>query len=482
MSLDVTLDVFLKPRSVAVIGATERPGSWGSFIMEGLIAREFPGRLFPVNRKGGQVYGRPAYKDVRQIEEPVELAVLAIPEEGVEEAVEACGEKGVQGVTIITAGFGEAVAGGRDRELALARRARARGMRLLGPNVSGTFNLHARFNAAASPAEHLRPSTLAAVCQGGYAFYDLLASAFSRKMGVGKFVHTGNECDLTVTDFLEYYGRDPEVEGVLMYLETVRDGRRFLEVASRVARQKPVVVYKAGRTTGGARAARSHTGALAGPRALYRGLLEQAGIVLSPTMELLVPLGHHLLERPPMRGRRVAIVTVGGSWGVSLTDTLEEAGLVVPELSGPLQQTLRSLGMPVRASTRNPIDIGAAGMLITVETLLPLARAVLSSGEVDALVLHGLGRPGMTDQNMPGRMKIYLMLNKQVMQAFAGLEREIGRPVLIGNHLSPFESQVVHDLNEEGIRIINRLDEIAQLLFLMYDFWLRRGRVGETHV
>jgi hypothetical protein len=163
-------------------------------------------------------------------------------------------------------------------------------------------------------------------------------------------------------------------------------------------------------------------------------------------------------------------------------DTLEEAGLVVPELSGPLQQTLRSLGMPVRASTRNPIDIGAAGMLITVETLLPLARAVLSSGEVDALVLHGLGRPGMTDQNMPGRMKIYLMLNKQVMQAFAGLEREIGRPVLIGNHFSPFESQVVHDLNEEGIRIINRLDEIAQLLFLMYDFWLRRGRVGETRV
>jgi acyl-CoA synthetase (NDP forming) len=468
------LDVFLNPGSVAVIGATERPGSWGSFIMQGLLSRKYSGKIYPVNSNAHQVYGIAAYRDVEEIEEPIDLAIITIPEHSIEKAIRDCGQKQIKGVTIITAGFGEALESGKDRETALARLARSYGMRILGPNVSGTFNLHAEFNGSASPAEHLFRTNLAAICQGGYAFYDLLASGFSRGMGVGKFIHTGNECDLTSTDFLELFGSDPEVHAVLMYLEAIRDGRRFIEIARRIGKTKPIVVYKAGRTPGASRAARSHTGALSGTKEVYQGALHQAGIIIAPTMEILLPLGHALIERPPMKGRNVVIITMGGSWGVALTDSLEEQGLRVPELSLKLQESLRSLGMPSRASTRNPVDIGASGLFFEVDILVALGREILSSGEADALILHGLDRPGRIGKGTPSQVQLFLDINKQVIRQFSALERETGLPVLIGSHYAPWQSQVVYDLNEEGIRIYNRLDEISQLLSLMHDYWRKK--------
>jgi acetyl-CoA synthetase (ADP-forming) len=469
------LDVFLNPKSVAIIGATERPGSWGSFIMQGLLSRNYPGKIYPVNSHVNQIYGIAAHKDLKEIEELIDLAILTIPEQSVEKAIVDCGQKQVKGITIVTAGFGEALESGKGREMDLARLAHSYGMRLLGPNVSGTFNLDAGFNGSASPAEHLLRTSLAAICQGGFAFYDLLASGFSRGMGVGKFIHTGNECDLTSTDFLELLGCDPEVRAILMYLEVIRDGRRFIEIARRVTREKPIVVYKAGRTPGASRAAQSHTGALSGMKEVYQGALRQAGVTIAPTMELLLPLGHALVERPPMKGTRVAIITMGGSWGVALADSLEEVGLSVPELSVKLQKSLRSLGMPLRASTKNPVDIGASGLFFEADTLVAMGDEILSSGEVDALILHGIGRAGMLGKDASPRLKLFLDINKQVIQRFNGLEKTTGLPVFIGSHYTPWQSQAVHDLNEKGIRIYSRLDEIAHLLSLMQDYW-RKGQ------
>jgi acyl-CoA synthetase (NDP forming) len=472
------LDAFLTPESVAVVGATERPGAWGAFIMEGLLSVKYPGRIYPVNRQADQVFGIPAYTDVRDIKGPVDLAVIAIPEEFVEEAITACGQKKVKGITIITAGFGETSEHGRERQEALAGLARSYGIRLLGPNVSGTFNLHAGFNASPTPGDHLVPTPIAAACQGGYAFYDMLSSGWARGQGVGKFIHTGNECDLTVTDFLEHFGQDPEVKAIVMYLEAIRDGSRFIKVARSVTKVKPVVVYKAGRTPGSARAARSHTGALSGRKEIYQGLFRQTGIITSPSMELLLPLGHALIERPPVRGPRVGIITVGGSWGVALSDALEEAGLLVPEFSRKLQNALHSVGMPARASIRNPVDFGASGLFISVDVPLALGREILSSGEVDALIVHGVGRPGMHTEDTPVELRFFLEIEKQQIQGLHALEKKTGLPVLIGSHHSPWESQVVYDLNKQGIRIYNGLYEIAQLVCLMCDYWKKRQDRG----
>lgn len=477
------LDVFQQPESVAVIGATERPGSWGSFIMNGLLGEDFPGKIYPVNRHAEKVYGLPAHKDVRDIEGPVELAVFTIPEEFVVEAIKACGEKGVRGIIMITAGFAETSEQGKGRQREMTSLARSYGIRLVGPNVSGTFNLHAGFCAAAPGGARIHPTALAATCQGGFAFYDLLASAYSRGMGVGRFVHTGNECDLTVTDFLEHFGRDPEVKGVIMYLETIRDGWRFVEAAREVTRKKPVVVYKGGRTSGSARAAASHTGALSGRKELFEGLLNQAGVVISPTMEVLIPIAHALIERPPMKGRRVCIVTMGGSWGVALSDTLEEAGLEVTELSPGLQKTLRALEIPERASMKNPVDMGASGLFFKTDLMVDVGRKVLNSGEVDALILHGVGRSGMNDENTPDERKFFTRVESEIIRRYHALEAETGVPVVIASNFTPWESQAIWDATEEGIRVPDSLYGIAHLLYALYDHWRkgpggRRGREG----
>jgi acyl-CoA synthetase (NDP forming) len=465
------LSVFFNPKSVAVIGATERPGSWGSIIMSSLLSTSYPGQIYAVNRRAKMVHGVPTIKDVREASGPVDLAVFTIPEQSVEETIRACGEKQVKGIVIITAGFSETSETGREREKELVNIAHSLGILLLGPNVSGVYNLHANFVAAGSRVRSTFSSPLAGISQGGFAFHDLIASGATRRMGVGKFVHTGNECDVTVTDFLDYFGDDPEVKAILMYIETIRDGRRFLEVAGRVAKKKPIVIYKAGRTTGGARAALSHTGALAGKNDIYNGMLHQLGIIISPSMELLLPLGHALFERPDMLGRRIAIFTMGGSWGVVLSDMLEEAGLSVPELSTKLQKHLKSFGTPERASIKNPIDIGAiAGPIPPTETVLAFGREILSSGEVDALVFHGIGGPEIHDEGPQSNFRSYVDFEKELIKAFSELENETNIPVLIGTHYSRWESPSVSDLQEEGIRIYNRIDEITQILSLMQQY------------
>jgi acyl-CoA synthetase (NDP forming) len=469
------LSPFLNPQSVAVVGATERLGSWGSFILGGLLSGPFPGPIYPVNHQTKQVMGLPAFEKIGDIPGPVDLAIFTIPEQGVEQAIRECGEKGIRGITIISAGFGEAVEGGKERETDLVRLARSYGIRLLGPNVSGTFNLQAQFNASAAPEGFLVKTPIAAVCQGSYAIYDLLAHGFSRKMGVGKFVHTGNEADLTTTDFLEYVGSDPQVRGVIMYVEAIKDGKHFAEVARKVSQIKPVVIYKAGKTADASRAARSHTGALAGAYPVYEGAFKQTGLINCPTMELLLPLGHALVERPLMRGNRVAILTMGGSWGVALSDALEAEGLCVPVLSPGLQSKLREMGMPVRASVKNPVDIGASGLFTEAKILIALGREVLMSGQADALILHGMGRPGMLSESSPDSFRFFLEINKHTVCEYAQMEKTFQIPVLIGSIYSPWECQMVHDLEKEGIRIYDRLDEIAQILSRLARYGERRN-------
>lgn len=467
------LDVFLNPGSVAIIGATDRSGSWGSFIMEALLSRPFRGRIYPVNRRAENLYGIPAVADVRDIQGEIDLVIVITPEESVEDAIKASGRKKARGIILITSGFGEVSPSGSEREKSLSETARSLNMRILGPNVSGVFNLSADFNASGSPIYHLIATPLAAVCQGGYAFYDLLASGFYMGMGVGRFIHTGNECDLTVNDFLDYFGADPDVKGIILYMETVRNGNRFIEIARRVARKKPIILYKAGRTANSARAASSHTGALSGERRIYDGLFKQIGIVNSPTMELLLPLGHAMIERPPMKGRRIGIVTMGGSWGVALTDSLESRGLVVPEFGPILQKRLRGLGMPPRASTRNPVDIGASGLFWDADRMVAVGKEVLLSGEVDGLVLHGVGRAGRTGQSPAIERESLLSVQKKIILGFAALEKEASIPVLVGTRYSPLESQAIYEVNSLGVRTYNRVEDIAHLLSCLHYYWQR---------
>jgi acyl-CoA synthetase (NDP forming) len=213
---------------------------------------------------------------------------------------------------------------------------------------------------------------------------------------------------------------------------------------------------------------------MSGEGRIYEGFFRQTGIVHSPSMDLLLPLGHAMIERPAMRGKRIGIVTMGGSWGVALTDSLESLGLVVAEFGPGLQKRLGSLGMPARASTRNPVDIGASGLYGKPELMLAIGREVILSGEVDALVLHGVGRAGRTGQSPPPDRESTLGIQREIILGFAALEREGNTPVLIGTHYSPMESQAVYDVNALGVRTYDRVEDIAHLLSCMHAYWRRK--------
>jgi acyl-CoA synthetase (NDP forming) len=211
---------------------------------------------------------------------------------------------------------------------------------------------------------------------------------------------------------------------------------------------------------------------MAGSKEIYRAALQQVNVILAPTLELLLPLGHALIERPPMRGKRVAIVTMGGSWGVALSDCLEEEGLMVPKLSRSVQAHLRSLGMPPRAYASNPVDIGAAGpMALPAERLVEIGRVIVASGEVDALILHGLGRADFVRNAPSASEKTSVEFEKQVMRGYDGLQKKFRKPVILGSYHSSWESRAISDLQDEGLRILHRVDEIAQVLFRMYEYW-----------
>ena len=463
------LDVFLNPKSVAVIGASEKPDSWGTFVMDGLRWANYNGKIYPVNLFADRIFNLPTFRDIRDIKDPVDLAVIAIPAEYLEDTIVACGQKGVKGITVISAGFAETHADGVQEQNQLAKLARSLQMRLLGPNVSGTFNLHECFNTVPLRSENRLKTSIAAVTQGGFVFQDILTSAWHQKMGVGKFIHTGNEADLTITDFLEDFGKDPEIKAIVMYIEAIRDGKRFMKVAKCLQGIKPIVVYKAGKTADSARAAQSHTGALSSNWQIYKGLFRQTGMVVSPAIELLLPLAHALIERPPMRSNRVAVITMGGSWGVALTDCLVNFGLAVPKFSSLFQKRLRNLGLISMASATNPVDFGASGKFTDTELLVSLAREILLSGEADALVLHGLGRTGKSKE-----VDFFYEIQKKQIICVADLEKEIGLPVIIGNHHSQWESQTVYELSQQGIRFYSRLDDIAAILSGMHDYWGNR--------
>lgn len=467
-----TLSFFFDPKSVAVIGASNRFGSWGNMIIRGLITHNYPGQLYPINLGVKEVLGISAYRSLSEVPGGVEVAVIAIPAEKLHGALRDCAKKRVRGVIIITSGFGEALGDeGKKKEERIALFGRRYGIRIIGPNVSGIFNLHKNYYAAAANPIFMTPSKMTFICQGGYAVNNVVNRAHSKGLGVGKFVHTGNEADLQCTDFLEFVRKDRDTEVILMYIEGLKDPRRFLEIARKTSQEKPIIVYNGGRTEDGARAAASHTGAVASSYGIYRGFFEQAGCIQAPDFESILELGHAFMFYPPLKGRRVAVLTMGGSWGVMLTDRLCQKGLKVQELSTVLQEKLRDIGMPYRASTKNPVDIGAAGISLGMNARISIIEALLSDREIDAVVVHGFGQIGTESDILPEGIRKRQRDEEETLRRGVELMRRYDKPFVIGSLMSHFESPTIRNLVLEGIPSFTRLEEIADLLATLHHYY-----------
>ena len=374
----------LRPASVALVGASARPGSVGGAILRNLRGAGFTGPVHAVNSRGGEVQGVTAQRSVGEIPEPPELVVIAVPAAAVNGVARECGEIGVRAIVVISAGFGEAGDDGMARQDELVRICRQAGMRLVGPNCLGVLDtapdtrLNATFARATPPA-----GPLALMSQSGALGLAAIDQAVGRGLGLACFVSAGNKADLSGNDFIEFWSADERVGVIALYLESFGNPRKFSRIARRVGRAKPIVALKSGRSAAGARAIASHTGkALAGSEMTVDALFTQAGVVRTGGLAELLDVCALLGTQPLPAGDRVAIVTNSGGPGILCADALDAEGMQLAELSAGTRAALAAL-LPAAASHANPVDMLATASREEYARTIPVVGA---DAGVDAVI------------------------------------------------------------------------------------------------
>ena len=372
----------LEPRSVAVVGASRDPTSIGGVLLSN-VRSSCRGPVYPVHPTAAEVQGLRAYPRVGAIGARVDLAIIAVPAAAVEDVVADCGRAGVRGVVVISSGFGE-VSHGREAETRMRREVRACGMRLVGPNCLGVINTDAERGVNGSFARGVpTPGTLAMLSQSGALGLAILDHVRTRGLGVSSFVSVGNKADVSSNDLLSYWSEDPRTSVILLYLESFGNPRKFARIAPVVARRKPIVAVKSGRSAAGVRAASSHSAALASLDVAVDALFEHSGIIRTRTLEELFDVAALLSTQPVPAGRRLAVVTNAGGPGILLADACEAQGLVLPVLAEGTRARLREF-LPTSASLGNPVDMTAAA---SPEHYARTVEAVGADANIDALVV-----------------------------------------------------------------------------------------------
>jgi acetyl coenzyme A synthetase (ADP forming)-like protein len=382
LAVTASLRPFFEPRSVAVIGASRRRGSIGGELFRNVLAADFAGAAYPVNREGEPVGGVQGYTSIADLPDVVDLAVICLPGPLVIEAAAAALERGVKALCVISSGFAEVGAEGRERQEELLALVRSHGGRLVGPNCLGIAVPRLGLNATFGPRP-LPAGSIAFSSQSGALGLALLEKASERNLGFSAFVSIGNKADVSSNDLLEWWEDDDATQVVLLYLESFGNPHKFARLARRIARRKPVLALKAGSTEAGARAASSHTAALASSDTAVEALFRQAGVIRAATLEELVDAAALLSSQPLPRGRRVGVVTNAGGLGILCADACARAGLELPELGEETRATVRPL-LPEDASLANPVDLLGSATGSTFESVIP---ALLEDKRLDALIV-----------------------------------------------------------------------------------------------
>ncbi len=378
-----SLDSILSPSSIAVIGASRQPNTIGWQIVHNLLDLGFQGPIYPVNPHANAIHSIRAYSSVKAIPDPPDLAVIVVPKDVVLAVTRECVEAGVRGLVVISAGFKEVGGAGIEREQALTELVRGHGIRMIGPNCMGVINTRPTVSMNATFAPSMPPpGPVAFMSQSGAMGLSVLDYAESLGIGVSTFVSVGNKADVSGNDLLEYWQSDPDTRVVLMYLESFGNPARFVELAKRITPAKPICVVKSGRTGAGARAAQSHTGALAGSDLATDAILAQAGAIRVHSVEELFDVSMVFANQPLPEGNRVAVVTNAGGPGIMIADACEANGLHVADLHGDTEQRLRSR-LPEEASVRNPVDLIASATAESYEFAL---NCVFDDPNIDAAI------------------------------------------------------------------------------------------------
>jgi acetate---CoA ligase (ADP-forming) len=375
---------FLAPGSVAVIGASRHRGTVGGEILHNLLAAEFQGVVYAVNRDAEVVQSLPGYRSIGDIGAPVDLAVVVVPAESVVAVAHECALAEVRALLVISAGFGEAGGEGERRQQELVELCRESGMRLVGPNCLGVINTapEVQLNATFAPRQPAR-GRIGFMSQSGSFGIAIIEAAERLGVGLSSFVSIGNKVDLTGNEFLQYWEDDPVTDGAMLYLESVANPRKFARLARRIARKKPILAVKSGRSVAGARATSSHTGArISASDVTVDALFEQAGVIRADTLHELFDVAALVTKQPVPRGERVVIVTNGGGPGIMCADACQANGVVVQQLPEELKAELEKF-LPAAASVGNPVDLLSTASADDYRRTL---REILAADAADAII------------------------------------------------------------------------------------------------
>lgn len=391
------LHLLMSPKSIAVVGANNNPSKMGSIQALNILKDGFPGKFYPIHPTEKTVLGFPAYASPEDLPEVPDLAILIIPIKAVIPLLESFGKIGTKRAIVITAGFKETGNAGQDMEKKISEIAKNYGMRFVGPNCMGIINSQVPLNTTVLPIAK-EPGLLGFASQSGTFLSQSLPYLNKRGIRFSKAISLGNEANINIVDALEYLGEDEQTKAIILYIEGIREGQRFLEAARKITPRKPVAALYVGGSASGARAGMSHTGAMAGPDFLYNGIFKQAGIIRVNSIEDLYAHGWTLATQPPIQGRRVGVMTNSGGPSTTIACTCDAVGLEVPRFSEKLQEEIRKHIEP-HASAANPVDMTFDLSMEKLAVTLP--EIVMKSGEVDAMVLHGVMMTGYLKEIYP---------------------------------------------------------------------------------
>ena len=459
----VSLDSIFRPRSVAVIGATDRAGSVGRSTLLNLINSAFPGKVYPVNPRLSEVLGRPAYARIGEVPEPVDLAVIVTPARTVPGVVDECIAAGAKGAVVISAGFREQGAEGKALERQIAEQLSRDRLRVIGPNCLGVMNPRIGLNATFAQTMAL-PGSVAFLSQSGALLTAILDWSLQEQVGFSAFVSTGSMLDVGWGDLIDYFGDDPNTQSILMYMESVDDARSFLSAARAVAMSKPIIVIKAGRTEAASKAASSHTGALTGSDEVFDAVLRRCGVLRVESISDVFYMAEVLSKQPRPRGPKLVIVTNAGGPAVLATDALIAEGGQVATLSDASRHALDEL-LPPFWSHGNPIDV--LGDADPEHYARAIEIAIKDPGSDGLLAV--LAPQGMTDP-------------QAVAQRLAPYAKGFDKPLLAswmgGRYIESGESV----LNRSGIPTFSYPDTAARVFVNMWHYTYHLRGLYETPV
>lgn len=447
---------FLAPDSIAILGASPDPTKRGYKAMVGLINDGYEGAIYPINPKADTILGHKAYPSMESLPGPAALALICTPAKTIPDLLGQCGRNGTKGAIILASGFGEVDDAGAKLGQEVLEAAQKANVRIVGPNTSGIFNLHKKVNLLA--LDNIKPGDIGVISQSGNMLLALVLEAQSNgHVGFSTYVGPGNQIDLGFADYLQYLGEDKNTRVATLYVEGFKDGRVFLNVAKNVAKTKPVVVYKSGSTEAGQKAAKSHTGALAGRYGMTVDLLRQVGVTVVSQSDEILPVAEGLGLLQQANGNRVAILADGGGQATIASDRLCEAGLALAELSDATRSALRGI-LFSQASLVNPVDV--AGSTDANPSLLADCMGILvKDANVDMVLLVGMfGGYGI---RFAEELKAEEL---QTADAIATLSGQTDKPLVVYSLYSHVRPEPLVRLREAGVPVYNSIEHAVQVL------------------